>query len=99
MRRSYCTVNGAEVRAATNTLLCTSLGLKPGPAGLSVTRIADLLLAAASWTCSLIAAARRLVGFPSRESVRKAIRDGLPKDSRELERRINDGLRAHGPKA
>lgn len=98
MRRSHCTVNGAEVRAAANELLCAHLGLQPGPAGLSVTRIADLLLAAASWTCSLIAAARRLAGFPSRESVRKAIRDGLPKDSRELERRINDGLRAHGPK-
>jgi hypothetical protein len=98
MRRSYCTVNAAEVRAAANGLLCASLGLKPGPAGLSVARIADLLLAAASWTCSLLAAARRLVGFPSRESVRKAIRNGLPTDPRELERRINDGLRSHRPK-
>ena len=97
MRRSYCTVNAAEVRAAANQLLCASLGLKPGPAGLSVTRIADLLLAAAAWTCSLIAAARRLVGFPSRESVRKALRNGLPADPRALERGINDGLRTHWP--
>lgn len=98
MRRSYCTVNAAEVRAAATGLLCASLGLKPGPAGLSVTRIADLLLAAAAWTCSLLAAARRLVGFPSRESVRKAIRNGLPKDPLVLERGINDGLRTHWPK-
>jgi hypothetical protein len=98
MRRSYCTVNAAEVRTAANGLLCTALGLKPGPAGLSATRIADLLLAAAAWTCSVLAAARRLVGFPSRESVRKAIRNGLPKDPLVLERSINDGLRTHWPK-
>jgi len=98
MRRSYCTVPAAQVRAAANGLLCTALGLKSGPAGLSVTRIADLLLAAAAWTCSLLAAARRLAGFPSRESVRKAIRNGLPTDPWVLERSINDGLRAHWPK-
>jgi hypothetical protein len=97
MRRSYCTVNGAEVRAAANKLLCASLGLKPGPAGLSVTRIVHLLLAAASWTCSLLAIGRRLAGFPSRESLRKAIRDAIPKDLRELEQRINDGLQTHWP--
>jgi hypothetical protein len=59
--------------------------------------LADLLLAAAASTCSLVAAARWRVGFPSRESIRRALARVLPADHRVLEQRINDGLHARLP--
>jgi hypothetical protein len=97
MRHSHCTLTPRQVRATATSVLATALHLTPGPAGLTAERLAELLAAAAAWTCSLIAAARRLIGFPSRESIRKALARSLPADHRALEQRINDGLHARLP--
>jgi Transposase DDE domain len=57
-----------------------------------------IVLRAAARTCSLIAACRDLANGPSDQAVFDALRDGLPKTLRVLEKRLNGALLDHLPR-
>ena len=98
MRQPHSTLAPREIRAVANGLVCTALRVKDTKTKITVTRLADVLLSAASHCCSFIAAAQWMLGLPSRETIRRAIESLLPKDYRVLEQQINEGLQALIPK-
>lgn len=58
----------------------------------------SVVLRAASRSISVFAACRDLAGGPCDQAVRDALREGLPKTLRVLERRLNEALTGHLPR-
>jgi hypothetical protein len=59
----------------------------------------QILLIAASRTCSVLAACRGLADAPCDQTIRNALEDTLPRQKRELEKRLNAALITELPKA
>jgi hypothetical protein len=98
MRRSYCTVTPAAVRAAAAASLRAALPWRPFRASVTVAALLDLLLLTAALRSSLSAVARRFgFGF-GHETARRALSANLPPPDRLAEGLV-DALHASLPRA
>src|SRR5262245_2151906 len=93
----YSTLTPAQVQHQAAALLRSHLRLRDYGHCCPVTTLLAVVFTACGRLCSLFAAARRLRGAPSHESVRQALRRNLP-DLDELERRLQRALVACLPR-
>ena len=92
------TITQAEVHDSTHLVLQRCLKLKDYGRTCGASTLVSMLLFGACQAASLSAICRRLAGFPSDETARKALLFNLP-SAEELERRLNAGLADRFPKA
>jgi Transposase DDE domain len=88
----------SQVQHQAAALLRTQLRLQDYGICCPVSTLLAVVFTACCRLCSLFAATRRLLGAPSHETVRQALRFNLP-DRDELEARLNRALVADVPKA
>jgi putative transposase len=98
MRPPQYTVTRHDVHQAAQQRLLNHLRLPQRRPSCPVPILLSVVLLAAARLTSLYAAARRLAGAPSEETVRQALLGALP-DRDELERRLNRALTADLPPA
>ena len=96
MRSGTChTISSREIHEWTlNWLLAADL-LKPHGWLCTATVVWSVVLRAAARTISIYAACRDLAEAPSEQALFNALRAGLPKTLRVLERRLNESLTGH----
>lgn len=93
--RTSHTLSSREIHEwAVNWLLAADL-LKPHGWLCTATVVWSVVLRAAARTISIYAACRDLAEAPSDQALYNALRAGLPKTLRVLERRLNDSLTGH----
>jgi hypothetical protein len=97
MRQRQYTLTRQDVHAITMRHLRHHLGVRDFSPRCSATMLLSALVAAAAGLTSLVAVARRLLGLPSGETLRKALLANLPGRA-ALERRLNRALSAALPR-
>ena len=97
MRHPQYTLHRDHVQARTRHLVQRHLRLDDYGRTCPATTLIRVLCAACAWLTSLSDACQRLLGAPSRETLRKALVATLPLPA-ELQRRLNAALRDRLPK-
>jgi putative transposase len=97
MRQRQYILTRQDVHALTLRHLHRHLGVRDFSPRCSAAMLLAALVAAAAGLTSLVAVARRLLGLPSGETLRKALLANLPGRA-ELERRLNRALAAALPR-
>ena len=90
-------LNGSDIQACANDLLHKKLRLRDHSPKCSVAVLLSVLLMAAAQCTSIAAASFRLENAPSDQTIYNALDEMLPEYA-ELERRVNQALRANLPK-
>jgi hypothetical protein len=98
MRQRQYTVTRHDVHDRALSLLTTYLRLPDFSRRCPARSVLMVVLLAAARLGSVFAAAGRLLGIPSAETIRQALAAGLP-DREELERRLNRALAADLPRS
>jgi hypothetical protein len=91
-RKTQYTVTSREVKGLAEQCLTESLPLKKPGHKCTPKTVFGVLLFAACWLTSIFAACEELDDAPSDQAIRNALRRGLPKRVKDLERKLNDSL-------
>ena len=92
-------ITKSEVQAYAENWLDSALKIEYHGYKCSTSVLLKILLMAAARVVSLFAACRSLADAPTDQAVRDALSAALPRDIKELERRLNLGLVTRIPKA
>ncbi len=97
MRQRHYTLTSAQVRHEAEALVQQHLPLADYKKSITAGQLRQLLLVMACWGLSLFAACRRLKGYPSHETCRKALHANLP-ELDQLRKLLVEALQSNLPR-